>query len=477
MHYIYIYIYIVNRNKKHPLDESRPLIYWDIALLLIPPQLGGNNVGAVLAKIFPDSATMILAMVVTFYAVYLTYNKGLYLYKLETDAVEHYRANSSAGTGTGIADGDDLSTKLLGDVDEERNRNSENSEKVNNGIVSAEEGNLPMRKTSSFRSTRTTSNVSTSTNPMLSDNAQHMAYVEATHSQHGWLNPQVVVLEDKDGSGSVAIVIDESDGMDRTESHQSQSQSRTLSVASNASKHSVLSVSGSLIHEASKHGQTVTNSEDRVDIVIPVFSLGLLLLSLVFFVCVNISMTLTPKCSTLYWVFLACSYPVLIGFIYYIIEHLSGIQTSHPDSVLYGDVNITQDKVSRPIMSFMIGITCSLLGLGGGELFGPFLLSMKVLPQVSSATTSIMSMISSCNNIIHHMATGSIPYEAAGILFLVGALGGSTGRIGALHITKLFGRPSLLIFILAVILSASGCILIGEFIVKKPDFELSNVCS
>ena len=248
MHYIYIYIYIVNRNKKHPLDESRPLIYWDIALLLIPPQLGGNNVGAVLAKIFPDSATMILAMMVTFYAVYLTYNKGLYLYKLETDAVEHYRANSSAGTGTGIADGDDLSTKLLGDVDEERNRNSENSEKVNNGIVSAEEGNLPMRKTSSFRSTRTTSNVSTSTNPMLSDNAQHMAYVEATHSQHGWLNPQVVVLEDKDGSGSVAIVIDESDGMDRTESHQSQSQSRTLSVASNASKHSVLSVSGSLIH-------------------------------------------------------------------------------------------------------------------------------------------------------------------------------------------------------------------------------------
>lgn len=455
-------MYTVNRNKKHPLDESRPLIYWDIALLLIPPQLGGNNVGAILSKIFPDSATMILALLVTFYAVYLTIKKGRHLYELETDAVEHCGKHYSTNSP------ESMNCKLLDGIDEE-------NENLNSGVIASIEHGVakdqPVGDSQDRLSTRIISKCSThsvcsntSNDPMLSGGAHHMAYVDTTQREHSDWSPQAVVMEENDGS--VALIIEHADR-----------NARALSVASNASKCSVISISADLIHEASKHGHVVTNSEDRVDMIVPVFSIFLLLLSLLFFILVNISMTLISKCSTLYWVFFASSYPILVVCCYYIIEYLSDAQVNNPESVLYGDVNVTQDKLSRPIMSFLIGITCSLLGIGGGELFGPFLLSMKVLPQVSSATTSIMSMISSCNNIIHHMVLGSFPYESAGILFLVGAVGGTSGRIGALHITKLFGRPSLLIFILAVILSASGCILIGEFIEKKEDFELSNVCA
>jgi uncharacterized membrane protein YfcA len=35
-----------------------------------------------------------------------------------------------------------------------------------------------------------------------------------------------------------------------------------------------------------------------------------------------------------------------------------------------------------PLLTFVIGIICSLLGIGGGELMGPLMLQMGLLPQV-----------------------------------------------------------------------------------------------
>ena len=117
-----------------------------------------------------------------------------------------------------------------------------------------------------------------------------------------------------------------------------------------------------------------------------------------------------------------------------------------------------------------------MLGIGGGELFGPYLLSMKIIPQVSSATTSLMSLISSTNNIIHHLILNDFDITAGSILFMVGMAGGATGRIGALRITKLFNRPSILIFILALILMISCGIMIGELISEKTDFDITALC-
>lgn len=74
------------------------------------------------------------------------------------------------------------------------------------------------------------------------------------------------------------------------------------------------------------------------------------------------------------------------------------------------------------MFSFFIslGLLCSVLGIGGGELFGPFLLSMRVIPQVSSSTTSLMSCVTSMYNIVDHIMTGNMPYVDGVILFLVG---------------------------------------------------------
>jgi uncharacterized membrane protein YfcA len=49
----------VNIRKRHPLDKSRPLIYFDAALVLTPAQLGGNDIGVVLASILPTTVLMV----------------------------------------------------------------------------------------------------------------------------------------------------------------------------------------------------------------------------------------------------------------------------------------------------------------------------------------------------------------------------------------------------------------------------------
>lgn len=124
----------------------------------------------------------------------------------------------------------------------------------------------------------------------------------------------------------------------------------------------------------------------------------------------------------------------------------------------------------------LLGCLSSLLGLGGGELMGPYLLGMKIMPMVSSASTAVMSFASSSSSVLHHIVLGDVPASAAGIICCVGAVGGFCGRKGAIKITKMFGRPSILIFVLASILVISALILMEEVVFKKFQYTLSSAC-
>ena len=50
---------------------------------------------------------------------------------------------------------------------------------------------------------------------------------------------------------------------------------------------------------------------------------------------------------------------------------------------MVGDISFKEVGAAPPMLAFAIGILCSLLGIGGGELMGPLLLHLKVLPQVT----------------------------------------------------------------------------------------------
>lgn len=65
----------------------RPLIYWDVVLVLLPAQLAGSNIGVLLSQILPETILIILALLVTIYALVKTYKKGISYYNKESETL------------------------------------------------------------------------------------------------------------------------------------------------------------------------------------------------------------------------------------------------------------------------------------------------------------------------------------------------------------------------------------------------------
>ena len=70
-------------------------------------------------------------------------------------------------------------------------------------------------------------------------------------------------------------------------------------------------------------------------------------------------------------------------------------------------------------------------GIGGGELMGPLLLRLKVLPEVSSSTVPVMSLLNTSSSVIHYMTIDEYPYEYATGMFIIG-----TERSFLLHLWR-----------------------------------------
>ena len=99
-------------------------------------------------------------------------------------------------------------------------------------------------------------------------------------------------------------------------------------------------------------------------------------------------------------------------------------QLSIDNYMLKGDLDITKGfPATVPIIAFVIGIMCNILGIGGGELMGPLLLFLHIEPQVTSATSSFLSFLSSSSNVLHYGVDNEIPLGVAAWIFPVGFVG------------------------------------------------------
>jgi len=134
--------------------------------------------------------------------------------------------------------------------------------------------------------------------------------------------------------------------------------------------------------------------------------------------------TAVKTCSPGNIVCLVLIYPLMLALVYWGINYVTLKQLEDPTSILEGDLAFKDMSFIPPGIAFIIGIMCSLLGIGGGELMGPLLLSYKVMPQVSTATTSMMSLLTTCSNILHYAILGKINYSWGAAVFVVGLCGG-----------------------------------------------------
>lgn len=334
----YISQVFINFRKVHMNDKSRPLIYWDAIICLLPAQLGGSNIGFILQKILPETILLILALLITLFATFKTLIKGLHVYKQET------KENSTISDSGSKNDYSDVSNSLL------------NSNSVSNSSVS--------------------------------------------------------IIQDK----------------------------ATLAIN------------------------------------YPKLIMGVLVSVWLLYVCLYVTLKAVSLCSPTYFGVLVCIYPLLIVTILWAVSYVSKQQLLNPTSILPGDILFKELSIFPPVLAFIIGIICSLLGIGGGELMGPLLLSLKVLPQVSSATISTMSFFNASASILHYMFANEIDYSWAGIVFCIGVAGGLTGRLSAVYIIEKYNRASVTIFMLVTVLFFSAILLIYDMSTTETDFRFHSFC-
>lgn len=121
-----------------------------------------------------------------------------------------------------------------------------------------------------------------------------------------------------------------------------------------------------------------------------------------------------------------------------------------------GDIRWTYKKCFiLSSASIFAGIVVGLLGMGGGNLIGPMLLAMGVRPEISTISSSFSIFISSGTAAAMYFITGVIDFKYAGWFFMLSVLGSLVGILVLRRIAIKKQRVSLLIFCLFFILFAS----------------------
>ena len=74
---------VLNTSKRHPLAD-RPLVDWDLILVMEPLTIAGALIGAFLNKILPERLLVVLLVILLSFTAYESLKKAIKMYKLET---------------------------------------------------------------------------------------------------------------------------------------------------------------------------------------------------------------------------------------------------------------------------------------------------------------------------------------------------------------------------------------------------------
>ncbi|RZC15609.1 Sulfite exporter TauE/SafE family protein 3 isoform B [Glycine soja] len=174
----------------------------------------------------------------------------------------------------------------------------------------------------------------------------------------------------------------------------------------------------------------------------------------------------TTTCSTLYWVLNLLQVPVSVGVTAYEAAALfSGRRVIASTGEQGKDFTVLQLMIYC-VFGVLAGVVGGMLGLGGGFVMGPLFLELGVPPQVSSATATFAMTFSSSMSVIEYYLLKRFPVPYALYFILVATIAAFVGQHIVRKLIILFGRASLIIFILASTIFVSAVSLGGVGIVN-----------
>lgn len=142
-----------------------------------------------------------------------------------------------------------------------------------------------------------------------------------------------------------------------------------------------------------------------------------------------------------------------------------------------GDVEWTpRNTLVYPALCFFAGFFAGMFGVGGGIVKGPLMLHMGIHPLVASGTVAVMIMFTSVAATTMFMAFGTLTWDYAWFLFVLGLLATFFGQYGVSYLVEKYQRYSLVSFSIGAVVAISTVLMSVQsvFTLMDTDNQDSN---
>ena len=134
-----------------------------------------------------------------------------------------------------------------------------------------------------------------------------------------------------------------------------------------------------------------------------------------------------------------------------------------------GDVRLEGKALTVLIgIGFVGGLVAGALGLGGGSIYNPALLSLGVHPKVSGATGMFLVLFSTVNTCLINFLNGFLDIKYACWISTFSLLGSVLGMAATDKVVKMTGKPSIMVWVLVFVfvISTVSTPIFGGFSLK-----------
>lgn len=342
---------VLNVYKRHP-EADRPLVDWDLILVMEPLTMGGAIVGAILSKILPDWILVISLVVLLAYTTKTTMDKGISQWNKETKAFEAEKKSALA-----------------------------------QAIKSVDDANSNLEMSS-----------------LLRDNGSDSEDDE-TGNLKQYVDPKLKQLLEE-------------------ERHTPQDKVTIITV---------MVVVVLALNMAKGGGGTFPSP------------FGI-------------------KCGSIsYWFTTGLVFAWILGISVYVrgilIEKWKLKQIVN-FKYATGDVEWNErNTIVYPCICFFAGFFAGLFGVGGGIVKGPLMLQMGIHPLVASGTVAVMIMFTSVAATTMFIAFGTLTWDYAIFLFIVGLITTVIGQFGVSYLVEKYRRFSLVSLSIGLVVAISTVLL------------------
>ncbi|KAJ6229875.1 protein yippee-like [Anaeramoeba flamelloides] len=448
-----ISVFVMNFKRRHPIDD-RPLIDWNVIMVMIPLVFGGTVMG-VFGNIFlPDWVIVTIMFLILIYTGTRTTLKGVILWKKEKREFQESKEKPKKPTES--SDLEEDGNSLINKENEEKtDTESEIGKSENDTKESPDLENKTELKDDKLKSIGGIS---------INDFYEKKKTDQTSENKHEYqqLNSNKIkyniIENDNDNDNETNI---ENENL-LTDDQENQKTEKDLQDQN---------------EDQDEEGLTVDQQKEKQDLIdkerkTPYWKIGVCLFNWIFILVFSLfkggdekySIIGVEKCSLKFWIIIVCIYPVIIISTYLVIKYLDKTEkTKIKLKWKFNPGDIRWDRrafILIPSLSLLTGIIASLIGIGGGLLISAFLVELNCLPPVISATSAAIILFTSSSTSLQYLIIGQLSPEYAAWYFSLSFIAFIIGQLVFVRLVKKLKRTAIIIVLISIITWIS-CLMIG----------------